>query len=167
VAIVRPAALSFIELQSSMRQTISEDNPFPLLDRNNLEYNFLLSQKSYSLVINAVSILAINRPIFYKDSATCLTWRTMDPPSMSEPAAINGVMTKPGVTTIQSHLKASCLTLLRNTLSVSSGESISNLLFLALSSDAIGMKVQAEKALRMAQQNAALKTGTTTFYFLL
>jgi symplekin len=149
-----------------MRQSISDENPFPSLDRNSLDYDFLLSQKSYSLVINAISIIAVNRPIFYKESATSLTWRTMDPPSMNEPAIANGMMTKPGVATIQSHLKASCLTLLRNTLSVSSGESISSLLLSALSSDLVGMKVQAEKALRMASQNAALKTAGTYSYIL-
>jgi len=159
VAVVRPAALSFIELQSSLRKSVTEDNHFPRLDRNSLDHQFLLSQKSYSLVINAISIIAVNRPTFYKESATCLAWRAMDPISIDEPSVISGIMSKAGVSTIQSHLKASCLTLLRNTLSVSSGESISNLLLSALSSDLIGMKLQAEKALRMAQQNAALKTA--------
>jgi len=43
-------------------------------------FDFGLSQKSYSLSTNAMQMLATKRPIFFKDSSTCLARRTMDPP---------------------------------------------------------------------------------------
>mmetsp|Transcript_3429 Transcript_3429/g.4004 ORF Transcript_3429/g.4004 Transcript_3429/m.4004 type:complete len:1434 (-) Transcript_3429:56-4357(-) len=153
VAILKPAALSYLEVESTIGQNIAENNPFPKVERSNLETDFELSQKSYALTINAVSMLARNRPTFFKDSATCLARRSMDPPTIET----SRNLTKAGVLTVQSHLKASCLTLLRNALSVTTRAS--DILHSALSSDKGGMKIQANKALNMAKHLAHLKTA--------
>ena len=152
VGILRPAALSYLEIESTLGQQASEDNPFPTVDRADIETDFNLIQKSYALTINAVSMLATNRPAFFDDSATCLARRAMDPPSVE-----TSTLSKAATMTVNSHLRASCLTLLRNALSVTSGAS--DILQLALSSDVCGMKIQADKALRMAKQAASLKTA--------
>lgn len=139
VGILRPAALSYLEIESS-------------IDRSDIETDFLLNQKSYALTINAVSMLATNRPTFFGDSASCLARRVLDPPTVE-----NSSLSKAATMTVCSHLRASCLTLLRNALSVTSGSF--DILQKALSSDECGMKIQAEKALRMAKQAASLKTA--------
>mmetsp|Transcript_7025 Transcript_7025/g.10072 ORF Transcript_7025/g.10072 Transcript_7025/m.10072 type:complete len:1669 (-) Transcript_7025:301-5307(-) len=180
MAILRPAALSFLEIDSSLQQHITEEYPYPPLDRSNIDTDFDLSQKSYAITINAVSMLATNRPIFFKDSATCLARRTMDGPTLPQaiPSSSNkddtpistsitttitttltptSVLSKSVIMTINSHLKASCLTLLRNSLSVTSGAS--TILYNALSSPNCKMNLQADKALNMARQAAALKTA--------
>lgn len=153
VGILRPAALSYLEIESTMiGQRVSKGNPFPIIDRSDIETDFLLNQKSYALTINAVSMLATNRPTFFGDSASCLARRALDPPTVE-----NSSLSKAATMTVCSHLRASCLTLLRNALSVTSGSF--DILQKALSSDECGMKIQAEKALRMAKQAASLKTA--------
>lgn len=150
VAILRPAALSYLEIESTFTQNSGDEDPFPSINRTNIETDFELSQKSYSLTINAVSMLATNRPTFFKDSAICLARRAIDPPSSE-----TTTLTKAGILTVQSHLRASCLTLLRNSLSVTTGAS--DLLHKALASDICKMKIQADKAMNMATQAAHLK----------
>jgi len=154
VGILRPAALSYLELESTMNQQVSEENPFPTLNRSEIEMDFQLNQKSYALTINAISMLATNRPTFFADSSSCLAKRAMDPPTV-ENSLFH--MSKAAIMTVNSHLRASCLTLLRNSLSVTTGAS--DILFKALASEECGMKIQAEKALRMATQAASLKTA--------
>lgn len=97
-------------------------------------------------------MLATNRPTFFGDSASCLARRAIDPPTVETSTLI-----KAATMSVKSHLRASCLTLLRNALSVTSGSS--DTLHKALSSDICGMKIQADKALRMAEQAASLKTA--------
>lgn len=153
VGILRPAALSYLELESTMNQKVSEEKPFPALDRSDVEMDFQLNQKSYALTINAISMLATNRPTFFADSSSCLARRAMDPPTIENSLHLS----KAAIMTVNSHLRASCLTLLRNSLSVTTGAS--DILFKALASEECGMKIQAEKALRMATQAASLKTA--------
>ena len=153
VAILKPAALSYLEVESTCTQNINEDDPFVPIDRSNIETDFDLSQKSFALTINAVSMLASNRPTFFKDSATCLARRAVDPPSDKE----HTNLTKAGILAVRSHLRASCLTLLRNSLSITTNAA--NLLHAALSSDICNMNIQADKARNMAEQAARLKTA--------
>ena len=152
VGIIRPAALSYLEIESTLGQLAADENKFPSVDRKNIDLDFRLNQKSYALAINAVSMLAVNRPAFFHDSATCLARRVMDPPSTE-----NSSLGKAGCMAVRSHLRASCLTMLRNALSVTSKSA--DILAEALSSDECGMKIQAEKALGMAKQAANLKTA--------
>jgi symplekin len=144
--------LSYLEVESTHNQNSGDKDPFPTIDRSNIETEFELSQKSYALTINAVSMLATNRPTFFKDSATCLARRAIDPPT-----ADTSNLKKAGILTVRSHLKASCLTLLRNSLSITTGAA--TLLHRALSSDICKMKIQATKAMHMAKQAAHLKTA--------
>jgi symplekin len=152
VGVIRPAALSYLEIESTIGQNVTAENKFPVIDRNNIDLDFRLNQKSYALAINAVSMLAVNRPAFFQDSATCLARRVMDPPSSE-----NSSLGKAACMAVRSHLRASCLTLLRNALSVTSKSA--DILTEALSSDECGMKIQADKALGMAKQAANLKTA--------
>ena len=144
--------MSYLEVESTCSQNAGGNDPFPTIDRSNIETDFDLSQKSYALTINAVSMLATNRPTFFKDSAGCLARRAIDPPK-ADVSNLN----KAGILTVQSHLRASCLTLLRNSLSVTTGAA--SLLHRALSSDICKMKIQADKAMNMAKQAAHLKTA--------
>ena len=121
VSILKPAALAYLEIESNLPQS-DVDNALEIkIDRANMDFDFVLSQKSYALTINAVATLSSNRPVFFKEGATCLARRNVDPPVYSE----EGQLTKSAVLAIQSHLKASCLTLLRNALSVQTQSSIS------------------------------------------
>jgi len=156
VAILRPAALSYLEIESTNTQDSGDDDPFFTIDRSNIETDFDLSQKSYALTINAVSMLATNRRTFFKDSAICLARRALDPPTYNMDEEVSS-LSKAGVMTVQSHLKASCLTLLRNSLSVATGAAI--FLHRALSSDLCKMKIQADKAMKMAKQADHLKNA--------
>ena len=107
------------------------------------ELDFGLSQKSYSLSINAVQMLATKRPVFFKDSSTCLARRTIDPPGGATGSA-DGLLTKAAVIGIRTHLRSSCLTLLRNFLSMTSG--CWEILTTALTQSE--MKAQADRALQ-------------------
>jgi len=147
LAILRPVALSYLEIEESLNKQITQENPFPKLDRDDILIDYQLGLKSYVLTINAISALA-SRPAFFKDSASCLALRAMDPPTLK---------TKSSTKSIQMHLKASMLTLLRNSLSIASGSS--TILHAALSSNMCDMKIQASKALNMAKNAAALKTA--------
>lgn len=119
-----------------------------------MELDFGLSQKSYSLSINAVQMLATKRPVFFKDSSTCLARRTIDPPGGSTGSA-DGLLTKAAVTGIRTHLRSSCLTLLRNFLSVTSG--CWEILSTALAQS--DMKAQADRALQASRQQLDLMMG--------
>lgn len=155
VSILKPAALAYLDIESSVLPKSDEQEEdlisFPI-DRTSVEFDFLLSQKSYALTINALSALAINRPVFFKESAICLARRTTDPPIYLEGS---GLLTKAATLAIASQLKASCLTLLRNALSVTTGAS--DVLVKALKSQ--DMEIQAEKAFKMANQANSLKTA--------
>ena len=89
--------------------------------------------------------------MFFKDSALCLARRTIQPPVFVE----NGTLTRAAVLTITAHLKASCLTLLRNALSVSTNASE----YLHEALKRCDMEIQATKALSMAKQANSLKTA--------
>lgn len=151
VSILRPAALAYLELESSFQNDDEEPSLNINLDRNNIEFDFTLSQKPYSLTLNAMSALALNRPVYFKEAAVCLARRAVSPPTFVE----SGVLTKTGVIAIAAHLKASCLTLLRNALSITANAS--TILHEALKQ--CDMEVQADKALKMANQANALKTA--------
>jgi len=155
LGILRPNSLTFLEIESTMQKAAIEandDDEFPALDRTNIDTDFNLNQKSYALAINAVSMLSTNRPTFFLDSATCLAMRTLDPPVIEQSS-----LTKAAIMSVKSHLRASCLTLLRNSLSVTMRAA--DILHKALASDVCGMEIQADKALKMAKQAAALKTA--------
>ena len=91
-----------------------ETSPEFNIDRSSVDMDFTFNQKSYILAINAVSTLATNRPVFYKEAATCLARRTFDPPVFTE----GGPLANAGVLAIGACLRSSCMILLRNTLSV-------------------------------------------------
>ena len=99
-------------------------------------------------------MLATKRPVFFKDSSTCLARRTIDPPGGTNGDA-DGLLSKAAVTGIRTHLRSSCLTLLRNFLSVTSGswEVLSNAL------EKAGMKAQADRALQASRQQLNLMKG--------
>ena len=145
VAIIKPAALAYLELESNLvKDSLDID-----LDRTNIEFGFELAQKSYSLVINAITAVAINRPLFFRDAAICLARRTVQPPEESTS------LPKTSVKAIVAHLRASCLTLLRNAMSVTSktGQILQSALVKA------GMETQATKAFSMAEKAESLKTA--------
>ena len=50
------------------------------LDHSNIDMDFTLAQKSFSVTINAISMLVIHRPIFFKDFAKYLACHTIDLP---------------------------------------------------------------------------------------
>lgn len=153
VNILKPAALSYLALESSV--AVDEDQQVEFdIDRSIAEYEFNLSQKSYSLAINAVSMLAVNRPDFFEEAATCLARRAADPPLPTSDSNEGG-LSKSGSLAVSAHLKATCLTLLRNPLSVTRRGS--EILHKALVK--YEMTQQADKALAMARQAAALKTA--------
>lgn len=168
--LIKPAALTFLEIESASMESqqqnddIDEKDDSDKLDINwsTLELDFVLTQKSYSLSINAMSMLATNRPTFFEDTARALALRTMDPPTSQDGGAadtphrnamLDSALNKGSAKAIQSQLKASCLTLLRNTLSVTAGGF--EILHRALIS--AGMQIQADKALKVAKQQAALR----------
>jgi symplekin len=151
VSILKPAALAYLEVESNLPHGDANNALEIQIDRGNMEFEFSLSQKSYALTINAVAALSSNRPVFFKEGALCLARRNVDPPVFSE----EGHLSKSAVLAIQSHVKASCLTLLRNALSVQT-QSSQILLKTLEQSD---MKFQGEKALKMATQTNALKTA--------
>lgn len=146
VSILKPAALAFLELEAALAEDLDYQ-----LDRAALELDFVLEQKSYSLTINAVAALAVNRPVYFKEAAVCLARRAVQPPVFVE----GGTLTRPAVLALTAQLKASCLTMLRNSLSVTSGAS--EMLHRAL--ETFDMTLQADKALAAAKQATALKTA--------
>jgi symplekin len=164
VSILKPAALAFLELESGLPKGDDENALDIHIDRTDLEYDFVLSAKSYALTVNAVSAIATNRPVFFKEGATCLVRRAADPLTYSEDGGggannnnnNNLNLPKNAILGIQAQIKASCLTLLRNALSVQS--QVSDLLHKCLA-EKCDMQIQADKALKMAQQTTALKTA--------
>lgn len=155
--ILKPAALAFLKVESAAEKAGAEsgsDKGSFILDRSSVELDFGLSQKPYSLSINAVQMLATKRPVFFKDSSTCLARRIIDPPG-GEAGNAEGALTKAAVIGIKTHLRSSCLTLLRNFLSVTSGgwEVLANALTKS------GMKAQADRAHKASQQQLNLMKG--------
>mmetsp|Transcript_18647 Transcript_18647/g.40362 ORF Transcript_18647/g.40362 Transcript_18647/m.40362 type:complete len:1419 (+) Transcript_18647:149-4405(+) len=154
--ILKPAALAFLKVESAAEKAGAEsgDKGSIILDRSSIELDFGLSQKSYSLSINAVQMLATKRPLFFKDSSTCLARRTIDPPGGAA-GGPEGSLTKAAVTGIRVHLRSSCLTLLRHFLSVTSGcwEVLANALTQS------GMQAQADRALIASRQQLDLMKG--------
>lgn len=138
VSILKPAALAFLELES----TLGDSNIKTDIDYSRFEFDFRLNQKSYAVAVNAVSALASNRPSFFQEAALCLARRTVRPPSEEE----GGSLTPIGRKAVSSQLRASCLTLLRNMLSVSTNSF--EVLQEALKE--VDMEAQASKALSMA-----------------
>ena len=151
VSILKPAALAYLEMESALPPSDAEDSLDLNIDRGSIDFDFLLSQKSYALTVNAVSALAMNRPVFFKEGAVCLARRAADPPVYSD----DGHLTKSAVLAIQSHVRASCLTLLRNALSVTTN----SWQILHKTLKHCDMEIQADKALSMARQTTALKTA--------
>jgi symplekin len=151
VSILKPAALAFLEIESTLPKSDADDCLELNLDRSSIDFDFLLTQKSYALTVNAVSALAVNRPVFFKDGAVCLARRAADPPKVVE----DGPLNKSGILTIQAAVRACSLTLLRNALSVTTNSW--QILHKTLVN--CDMEIQADKALTMARQTTALKTA--------
>ena len=147
VSILKPAALAFLELESTLDGSSVEVD----IDFSRWEFEFRLNQKSYALTVNAMSALALNRPTFFREAALCLARRTMRPPTEEE----GGLLAPAGRKAVTSQLRASCLTLLRNVVSVSTNSF--ELLQAALKE--ADMEPQAEKALSMAKQANSLRTA--------
>mmetsp|Transcript_53479 Transcript_53479/g.160029 ORF Transcript_53479/g.160029 Transcript_53479/m.160029 type:complete len:1293 (-) Transcript_53479:126-4004(-) len=194
VDVVKPAALAYLEIESSAVEAMAKvqeeeaekkmdedkdkddndnekkekDPPDFKIDRSEMEVEFALSHKSYALAINAVAMLAANRPVYYRDSAMCLARRVFDPPkvpasgkevddsvSPDSGGSLDRALTKAAVVAVRHQLRSSCITLLRNSMSVTSGGW--DVLRRALAR--CGMDLQASKALKAAQQQAALKNA--------
>eukprot|EP00804_Cyclotella_cryptica_P030015 CCRYP_016934-RA/>CCRYP_016934-RA protein AED:0.02 eAED:0.02 QI:195/1/1/1/1/1/5/1392/1381 len=153
LAIIKPAALTFQKIESDGEKA-SEDKDSFVLDRSLIKLDFYLSQKSYSLSINAIQMLATKRPLFFKEASTCLARRTMDPPGGLSGDA-EGLLSKAAITGIRTHLRSSCLTLLRHIFSVTSG--CWEILVKALNLS--GMDAQAERALQASRQQLDLMKG--------
>lgn len=153
----QPAALAFQTIESEAEKTGGGEpntkNGF-VLDRSSIELDFCLSQKSYSISINAIQMLGTKRPIFFKESSTCLARRTMDPPGESSGEA-EGLLPKAAITAIRTHLRSSCLTMLRHFISVTSGSH--EILVNALTE--VGMGSQAERALQASRNQLNLMKG--------
>ena len=161
VSILKPAALAFLEMESNFPKTDKPEEGDSLetnLNRSSIEYDFSLSQKAYALTINAVAAISTNRPVFFHDGAVCLARRAADPPVYNPEGGgeTSQLTTKSQVLAVQSHVKASCLTLLRNALSVQTQSY--QILHKALS-EKCEMEIQADKALKMARQTHSLKTA--------
>ena len=157
VSILKPAALAYLEMETNFPKAEDDkgDSLETNLDRSSIEFDFVLSPKSYALTINAVAALATNRPVFFHDGAVCLARRAADPPVLN-PEGGGALQTKSQVLAIQSHLKASCLTLLRNVLSV---QTQSWQILQKVLAEKCDMEIQAEKALNTARQAHSLKTA--------
>lgn len=156
VSILKPAALGYLEIESNLPSG-DEENALDInIDRASLEYDFVLSQKSYALTVNAVAALGSNRPVFFKDAAVCLARRCADPPIYLEEEGVHNQLSKPAVLAIRSQLRSSCLTLLRNALSVQTKGSF---ILHKVLKEKCDMEIQADKALKMAEQTTALKTA--------
>jgi symplekin len=150
VAILKPAALAFLEIESSVPKS---DNALDFtVNRSSMDFDFHLSQKSYALTVNALSAIATNRPSFFHDAAVTLAQRAVNPPSTTD----GGNLTRTATLVISSQLRASCLTLLRNASSITTNAS--DILHKALV--AVDMELQADKALQMASQANQLKTAS-------
>lgn len=149
VSALKPAALSYLEVESSIPDRNDEDLGLGF-DTANIEFAFKLAQKSYSLTVNCLSTLAIQRPMFFKEASVCLSRRATNPPPESD------ALSRTGALAIACQLRSTCLTLLRNALSISSGAS--SILHKALIK--VDMELQAEKALKMANQAHSLKTAS-------
>lgn len=157
VSILKPAALAYLELEAGLPKGDDENALDIHIDRENLEFDFVLCAKSYALSVNAISAIATNRPVFFKEGAICLVRRAADPLTYSEDGSTSDKsLPKNAVVGLQAQIKASCLTLLRNALSVQT--QAANLLHRCLV-EKCDMQVQADKALKMAQQTTALKTA--------
>eukprot|EP00523_Entomoneis_sp_CCMP467_P006735 CAMPEP_0168720692 /NCGR_PEP_ID=MMETSP0724-20121128/1697_1 /TAXON_ID=265536 /ORGANISM="Amphiprora sp., Strain CCMP467" /LENGTH=1371 /DNA_ID=CAMNT_0008767309 /DNA_START=128 /DNA_END=4240 /DNA_ORIENTATION=+ len=157
VNILKPAALAYLELETNFPplQNRSDESSIDLetnLDRSSIEYDFRMGPKPYSVAVNSLSALATHRPGFFRDAAICLARRAFHPPNADEGA---NLLTPVAIKAITSQIKSSCLTLLRNALSVSSNSSA--ILQKALLT--FDMKAQADKALAMAKQAHSLKTA--------
>ena len=112
---LKPASLSFLEVESSYS---GNDDVETKINRKDLDISFILFQKSYAIALNAISIIAINRPLKFKDAAFVLARRTIDPPSAA--ASSEDGLSKSAAMGVNSQLRATCLTLLRNPLSITS-----------------------------------------------
>jgi symplekin len=146
MSILKPAALSFLEVESSLpKDEVKVD-----MERFSCEFDFLLSQKSYPSVINAMSSIAISRPGFFREAALCLARRTMQPPEAS--SALSLTMVK----LVISQLRSSCVTLLRNIFSVTSNAYAC----LQQALNSCEMEDQARNALSAAQRAVDLMGGS-------
>jgi symplekin len=160
LSIVKLAALAFLEIESSLYDEEGNKNDHVM---KSLELDFSLAQKSYTVAINGISAVAMNRPGCLKFAAITLARRTMDPPTAGAPTTAQrsdevaiGNLTRAGVIAVTSQLMASCLTLLRNPLSANVKDVHEWLHRALVYSD---MTIQADKAFAMAKQQAALRTA--------
>jgi symplekin len=151
VSILKPAALAYLEIESNLPKEETGSALAYKLDRSALEFEFELSQKSYTLSINAMQALAANRPAFFKEVSFCISRRAVQPPVFLE----TGALSKSAVIAITSQLKSTCLAMLRNSLSITT--KASDVLHSALKT--YDMEIQADKALSMAKQATDLKTA--------
>lgn len=169
VNILRPAALAYLELESNFPALFRNDankvdpdstnveetanvNLDINLDRATLEYDFKLGYKPYSVAMNALSALATHRPSFFHEASICLSRRAVHPTNPEEGSTL---LSSTAIKAINLQLKSSCLTLLRNALSVSTN----SFAVLQKALQSFDMQAQAEKALSMAKQAHSLKTA--------
>lgn len=157
VSMLKVAALPYLELEQTLPNSNDDGAALKIsIDRSAFDFSFRMSQKSHAVAINALSSLAHNRPLFFGEAAICLARRCADPPVPPDSdGGMYNMMPRQAAIAIQSQLKASCLTLLRNSLSVQSGAS--SILHKVLAK--CDMSIQADKALKMAEEANELKTA--------
>lgn len=148
VSVLKPAALAFLDLEASAN--LKDDDLEVDFADSELEYDFTLTQKGYILCFNAIAAIALQRPAFFKEGALCIARKSIKPLKEGD------ILDRTACLVVASQLRSSCLTLLRNVLSVTSG--VANVLHGAL--DRHGMKMQADKALEMANHAMKLKSAT-------
>ena len=148
VSVLKPAALAFLDLEASANP---KDNDLEVdFGDSETEFDFTISQKGYVLCINAIAAIAMQRPVFFKEGALCIARKSIKP--LKEDDSLDHT----ACLVVASQLRSSCLTLLRNVLSVTSG--VANVLHGALARH--GMQMQADKALEMANHAMKLKSAT-------
>ena len=156
VNLLQPAALAYLEIESNFPALPSGgDTDLATVldvevDRSSIELSVVLNPKAYTIAINAVSALALNRPSFFAPAALCLARRAVQPPLESSgipPTASRA---------LAAHLRATCLTFLRSMQSVTSNSC--DVLHLALVR--LDMKVQADSALASAKKAVSLTKGS-------
>jgi len=141
ISILKPAALAYLDVESNLPSGEDESALEYSLDRSKIVYDYELTPKSYFVAINSLSTIALPRPSYFRYGCICLSRRAAQPPGESL------LLPRAAVVALTAQLKSTCLTLLRNPMSVTQKTS-SLLRGVLLKYD---MKGQAVKALEVAE----------------
>jgi len=149
ISILKPAALAYLDVESNLPSGEDESALEYSLDRSKIVYDYELTPKSYFVAINSLSTIALHRPSYFRYGCICLSRRAAQPPGESL------LLPRAAVVALTAQLKSTCLTLLRNPMSVTQKTS-SLLRGVLLKYD---MKGQAVKALEVAEKENRMKTA--------